>query len=137
MSSSGKSMVYFALLVISDDNLTKDGASCAEEFASDVRLVFSNCITFNGADHEIAQADKRVEAVFDKQIKQLPEICHLLMNAAYTTHSCSRSIILSTKLPRLLRLRLRLHQLPPKKAAAAPVHRPSTSVPVIRRMAET
>ncbi|KAG2116963.1 hypothetical protein DEU56DRAFT_874123 [Suillus clintonianus] len=76
----------------------------AEEFVSDVRLVFSNCITFNGPDHVIAQAGKHVEAVFDKQIKQLPppaEVCHLLMNAACATHS--------------------------------PARRPSTSVPVIRR----
>ncbi|KAG1777439.1 hypothetical protein EV702DRAFT_1179538 [Suillus placidus] len=75
----------------------------AEEFVSDVRLVFSNCITFNGPDHVIAQAGKHVEAVFDKQIKQLPppaEVCHLL-NTACATHS--------------------------------PVRRPSTSVPVIRR----
>ncbi|KAG1765156.1 Bromodomain-containing protein, partial [Suillus placidus] len=44
----------------------------AEEFVSDMQLVFSNCITFNGSGHVIAQAGKHVEAVFDKQIKQLP-----------------------------------------------------------------
>ncbi|KAG1769286.1 Bromodomain-containing protein, partial [Suillus placidus] len=37
-----------------------------EEFVSDVWLVFSNCITFNGPDHVIAQAGKHVKAIFDK-----------------------------------------------------------------------
>jgi hypothetical protein len=44
----------------------------ADEFISDVRLIFQNCITFNGPDHAIAAMGKRVEAVFDKQIKQMP-----------------------------------------------------------------
>jgi hypothetical protein len=69
----------------------------------------------------IAQAGKHVEAVFDKQIKQLPppaEVCHLLMNAAYATHCCSRSLLLSRKLPRLLRLHL--HPLPPRKPQQHP-----------------
>jgi hypothetical protein len=47
-----------------------------EEFVSDVRLVISNCITFNGPDYMIAQAGNHIESVFDKQIKQLPaEVC--------------------------------------------------------------
>jgi hypothetical protein len=63
----------------------------AEEFVSDVRLVSSNCVTFNGPDHTIAQAGKRVESVFDKQIKQLPppaEVCPFsqLEHAECTTH---------------------------------------------------
>jgi hypothetical protein len=60
-----------------------------EEFVSDVRLVFSNCITFNGPDHMIAQAAKHVESVFDKQIKQLPppaEVCPFSQHAECTTH---------------------------------------------------
>ena len=58
----------------------------AEEFVSDVRLVFSNCIMFNDPDHMIAQAGKHVEAVFDKQIKQLPppaEACHFSQHAVH------------------------------------------------------
>jgi hypothetical protein len=61
----------------------------AEEFVSDVRLVFSNCVTFNGPDHMIAQAGKHVESVFDKQIKQLPppaEVCPFSQHAECTTH---------------------------------------------------
>jgi bromodomain-containing factor 1 len=44
----------------------------ADEFIADVRLIFSNCVTFNGPEHIVTQQGKRVEAVFDKQIKQLP-----------------------------------------------------------------
>ncbi|TBU49725.1 Bromodomain-containing protein [Dichomitus squalens] len=44
----------------------------AEQFVQDVRLIFTNCVTFNGPDHPVTQMGKRVEAVFDKQIKQMP-----------------------------------------------------------------
>jgi len=50
----------------------------ADEFVTDVRLIFSNCVTFNGPEHFITQQGRRVEAVFDKQIKQMPaneEVC--------------------------------------------------------------
>ncbi|KAG1825607.1 Bromodomain-containing protein [Suillus subaureus] len=87
----------------------------AEEFVSDVRLVFSNCITFNGPDHVIAQAGKHVEAVFDKQIKQLPP-------PAEPKPPVVKKVATPPPPP-----------APPKKAATAPVRRPSTSVPVIRR----
>lgn len=54
----------------------------ADEFIADVRLIFNNCLTFNGPDHLVAQMGKRVEAVFDKQVKQMPppaeEVCRLL-----------------------------------------------------------
>ncbi|KAG1766460.1 hypothetical protein EDD22DRAFT_774151 [Suillus occidentalis] len=90
----------------------------AEEFVSDVRLVFSNCITFNGPDHVIAQAGKHVEAVFDKQIKQLPP-------PAEPKPPIVKKVATPPPPPP--------PPAPPKKAAAAPVRRPSTSVPVIRR----
>ncbi|KAL1762446.1 Bromodomain-containing protein [Schizophyllum commune] len=44
----------------------------AEEFVADVRLIFYNCYTFNGPDHAISAMGKRVEEVFDKQIKNMP-----------------------------------------------------------------
>ena len=44
----------------------------AEDFIADVRLIFTNCTLFNGPDHPITAMGKRVEAVFDKQIKQMP-----------------------------------------------------------------
>ncbi len=43
-----------------------------DQFIKDVRLVFENCYTFNGPDHAISAMAKRLEAVFNKQIKQIP-----------------------------------------------------------------
>lgn len=43
-----------------------------DEFVHDVRLIFQNCVTFNGPDHAITAMGKRVGEVFDKQIKHLP-----------------------------------------------------------------
>lgn len=53
----------------------------ADEFIADVRLMFSNALTFNGPDHAVTHMGKRVEAIFDKQIKQMPppaeEVCSM------------------------------------------------------------
>ena len=55
-----------------DPNPANPRYGSADEFVADVRLIFSNCVTFNGPEHLVTQQGKRVEAVFDKQIKQLP-----------------------------------------------------------------
>jgi bromodomain-containing factor 1 len=55
-----------------DPNPANPRYSSADEFVADVRLIFSNCVTFNGPEHVVTQQGKRVETVFDKQIKQLP-----------------------------------------------------------------
>ena len=52
----------------------------SDEFVADVRLMFTNALLFNGPDHAVTQMGKRVEAIFDKQIKQMPppavdEVC--------------------------------------------------------------
>ncbi|TDL28564.1 WD40 repeat-like protein [Rickenella mellea] len=83
----------------------------ADEFITDVRLIFSNCLTFNGPEHLVTQMGKRVESVFDKQIKNMPPPAEEKA---------------STPPP------------PPPPAAAAPAKKPqarrsSTSVPTIRR----
>lgn len=43
-----------------------------QAWEDDVRLVFANCIRFNGPDHIISQSAKTLEAVFDKQLKSMP-----------------------------------------------------------------
>lgn len=43
-----------------------------DQFVQDIRLIFTNCVTFNGPEHPVTAMGKRVEAVFDKQIKQMP-----------------------------------------------------------------
>lgn len=55
-----------------DPNPTNPRYHNTDEFISDVRLIFQNCITFNGPDHGVSLMGKRVELVFDKQIKQMP-----------------------------------------------------------------
>ncbi|KAF8649828.1 hypothetical protein AX16_005593 [Volvariella volvacea WC 439] len=88
----------------------------AEEFISDVRLIFQNCLTFNGPEHAIVSMGKRVEEVFDKQIKQMPP--GLESKAPATKKPTPPP---PAPLP----------VAAPKKSQ--PARRVSTSVPVIRR----
>jgi len=55
-----------------DPNPEKPRYQTAEQFIADVRLVFSNCIKFNGPDHAISVMGRRLEELFDKSIKNLP-----------------------------------------------------------------
>ena len=55
-----------------DPAVTRPPYLNADEFVNDVKLIFDNCATFNGVDHVITKMGRRIEAVFDKQIKQLP-----------------------------------------------------------------
>ncbi|KAI0005490.1 Bromodomain-containing protein [Russula compacta] len=85
----------------------------ADEFIADVRLIFSNCVTFNGPEHIVTQQGKRVEAVFDKQIKQLPP-----------PEEPKPVVIKKPATP---------PPPPPPPVPKKAPRRPSTSVPVIRR----
>lgn len=55
-----------------DPNPNTPKYTTADEFVADVRLVFSNCVTFNGPDHQITHMGKRVEELFDKSLKNMP-----------------------------------------------------------------
>ncbi|KAJ7102170.1 bromodomain-containing protein [Mycena belliarum] len=87
-----------------------------DEFIADVRLVVKNCVLFNGADHPISAMARRLEEVFDKQIKNLPVPAEV-----------KPAIVKKVATP------------PPPPPPAAPVkkaqppRRASTSMPVIRR----
>lgn len=37
----------------------------AQEFAADVRLIFTNCYKYNPADHDIVQMARRLQDVFE------------------------------------------------------------------------
>lgn len=102
-----------------DLNLQNPRYHNADEFIFDVRLIFQNCITFNGPDHAIAAMGKRVEAVFDKQVKQMPA-------AAEPKPPAPKKMATPTPPP---------PPPPPVVPAkkAQPVRRASTSMPVIRR----
>ncbi|KAF7784761.1 hypothetical protein Agabi119p4_926 [Agaricus bisporus var. burnettii] len=55
-----------------DPNSENPRYNHADEFVADVRLMFYNCLTFNGPDHAVTAMGKRVEEIFDKQIKHMP-----------------------------------------------------------------
>jgi hypothetical protein len=54
-----------------DPNVNNPRYLNAEDFVADVRLIISNCATFNGPDHPITAMARRVEEIFDKQIKNI------------------------------------------------------------------
>ncbi|KAJ6618592.1 Bromodomain-containing protein [Mycena sp. CBHHK59/15] len=43
-----------------------------EDFIADVRLIFQNCVLFNGDDHPISIMARRLEEIFNKQINNMP-----------------------------------------------------------------
>ncbi|RXW24743.1 hypothetical protein EST38_g1124 [Candolleomyces aberdarensis] len=92
----------------------------ADGFVADVRLVFTNCLTFNGPDHIIVSMGKRVEEIFDKQMKTMPPA--LEPKPAPPPKKATPPP--PPPPPPVV--------APPQKKTA-PVRRPSTSVPVIRR----
>jgi bromodomain-containing factor 1 len=77
----------------------------ADEFIADVRLIVKNCCLFNGADHPISAMAKRMEEVFDKQIKNLPLPAEVRLWRCVTVffvfdhsfHFFSRSLLSSRK----------------------------------------
>lgn len=87
----------------------------ADEFIADVRLMFSNAALFNGPEHAVTIMGRRVEAVFDKQIKQMPP----------PAEEPPAPKKVPTPPPPVQA------PVPAKKVSAA--RRPSTSVPTIRR----
>ncbi len=46
--------------------------SSVQEFIADMKLVFDNCFLFNGPDHVISQCAKRLQAVFERSLKNMP-----------------------------------------------------------------
>ena len=60
----------------------RDVYPSVESFERDVRLVFGNCIRFNGPDHILSQSAKNLEAVFEKQLKTLPSATSVTPAAA-------------------------------------------------------
>ncbi|KZP32310.1 hypothetical protein FIBSPDRAFT_882662 [Athelia psychrophila] len=97
-----------------DTNRNNPRYTNAEDFVTDVRLIFNNCLTFNGPDHPVAAMGKRVEDIFDKQIKNMPAAAEPVARKATPPPPPPPAPV-------------------PEPKRAPPVRRPSTSVPVIRR----
>ncbi|KAG7099447.1 hypothetical protein E1B28_001298 [Marasmius oreades] len=90
----------------------------ADDFITDIRLIFSNCVAFNGPDHVVTAMGKRVEEVFDKQIKNLPP-AEIPKPPVAKKQSTPPRVVAAPP--------------PPPPAKKVQNRRPSTSVPVIRR----
>lgn len=86
-------------------------------FIADVRLIFHNCLVFNGPDHIVTQMGKRIEEVFDRHVKQMPPAVE---NKPAPP-------------PRKATPPAPLSAAPSAAKKQAPARRSSTSVPVIRR----
>ncbi|KAK4336698.1 hypothetical protein RND71_043444 [Anisodus tanguticus] len=44
-----------------------------EEFASDVRLMFTNCYKYNPADHEIVTMGRKLQDIFEMRLAKMPD----------------------------------------------------------------
>ncbi|THH27018.1 hypothetical protein EUX98_g7164 [Antrodiella citrinella] len=96
-----------------DPNPANPRYHAADEVVADVRLIFSNCVTFNGPDHAITQMGKRLEETLDKMMKSLPPPDEV------------KPIVKKSVTPP--------PPPPPAPVVKKPVRKGSTAVPVIRR----
>ncbi|CDO72429.1 hypothetical protein BN946_scf184977.g129 [Trametes cinnabarina] len=114
-----------------DPNPANPRYHSASEFIADIRLIFSNSLTFNGPDHPITQMGKRVEAIFDKQVKQMPPPDEVRAKPAPAKAS-SNAVQAKPPAPKVA-----TPPLPPPAQPKKAARRPSTAVPVIRRNDES
>lgn len=95
----------------------------ADEFIADVRLIFQNCVAFNGPDHVVTAMGKRIEEIFDKQIKQMPAAAP---PPEVKPPPPPKKATPPAPPPQTV-------SAPPKQQKGPPARRLSTTVPVIRR----
>ncbi|EEB07414.2 Swr1 complex bromodomain subunit Brf1 [Schizosaccharomyces japonicus yFS275] len=55
-----------------EKRLTGHIYNSAQEFIDDMRLMFSNCFTYNGTTSPVGVMGKNIETIFERQLKQLP-----------------------------------------------------------------
>ncbi|KIX05307.1 uncharacterized protein Z518_06179 [Rhinocladiella mackenziei CBS 650.93] len=56
-----------------DQRLKQNKYTSLAAFVSDFQLIVNNCFTFNGPDHAVSQAAKKMKSSFDGQMKNLPK----------------------------------------------------------------
>lgn len=59
----------------------------APEFASDVRLIFTNCYKYNPPDHDVVAMGRKLQDVFEMRYANIPD--EPVTNASYTHHHSS------------------------------------------------
>ncbi|KAJ3872123.1 hypothetical protein F5051DRAFT_445486 [Lentinula edodes] len=107
-----------------DPNSLNPRYRTAEEFVADIRLIISNCVTFNGPDHVITAMSRRVEEVFDKQVKNMPTVDAPVVKKQSPPPPPPQRPVAVAPPPA---------STPALVKKAPPVRRPSTSLPTIRR----
>jgi len=55
-----------------DNKLKSQAYTSIKEFVDDLNLIVSNAVSFNGADHVVAQTAKKMQASFNNQMSNLP-----------------------------------------------------------------
>ncbi|KAI0034904.1 Bromodomain-containing protein [Vararia minispora EC-137] len=114
-----------------DSNPNNPRYATADEFIADVRLMFTNSITFNGPDHPVTLMGKRVEEVFDKQIKHLPAPEEVRAEPSWARPT------IGNRPPKPAPVKKAAASPPPPPPPVAPKaavqRRPSTTVPPLRR----
>ncbi|GBB94997.1 hypothetical protein RclHR1_02460017 [Rhizophagus clarus] len=70
------------------------------DFESDVRLIFSNCILYNGVDHPVSQQARELESLFNIQLSSFPGgKKEIKPPAAETSTKAAKSVKTTTPAP--------------------------------------
>lgn len=59
------------ILLYRDKKLKSGEYKTVKDFETDMRLIFTNCYTFNGFDHPVSQSAKVLEKIFNKEVPGL------------------------------------------------------------------
>ena len=76
------SSVFINVLLYSEKKLKGGEYKRIKELESDIRLIFTNCFTFNGFDHPVSQNAKVLEKVVNKEIPPLKKKEEQLLSQA-------------------------------------------------------
>ncbi|KAF8338313.1 Bromodomain-containing protein [Cantharellus anzutake] len=101
-----------------DPNHNAPRYSSIQGFIADMKLVFDNCYLFNGLNHVVSQCAKRLQAVFERSLKNMPP-----PQAPAPLFKAPTPV--PTPAPP-----------PPPPEPKKPIRRSSTAVPTIRRSDE-
>ncbi|KAF8446983.1 Bromodomain-containing protein [Kalaharituber pfeilii] len=55
-----------------EKKLNADQYASVEDFVKDFKLIISNCIAFNGPEHQISEMARGIETTFERQMKNMP-----------------------------------------------------------------
>lgn len=59
-------------------NINNRRYTSAEQFMSDVRLIYSNCVTYNGAEHPFSMIAFNIVKMVEEMLQQVSKFYHFL-----------------------------------------------------------